>query len=314
MTPLPNGGETGVLVVGDVMTDIVVRPAGPIARGSDTPAEISIHPGGSAANLAGHLARAGIPVRFAARVGAADLDRLRRYFEGLGIEARLAADPVRQTGRLIALVDTDGERSFLTDRGANDGLCEADLPAGLLDGIRHVHLSGYAFTEPGPRAAAASLLETAQKCGLTTSVDPGSLAVINTVGADEFLRLTGGVTLLCPNSDELDALSYFSNGKRNTTKLFDCYPIVVVKQSGEGASLFRVGNDPVYRPAPAVSGVLDATGAGDAFLAAFLSAWLGGAAPEAALERAVAAGSAMVATVGAAPASADGTALMAHEI
>ena len=40
----------------------------------------------------------------------------------------------------------------------------------------------------------------------------------------------------------------------------------------------------------------------------------GGAAPEAALERAVAAGSAMVATVGAAPASADGTALMAHEI
>ena len=55
-----SGGR--VLVVGDVMTDIVVLPEGPIVRGSDRRAAIRSRPGGSGANQAVWLAHFGANV------------------------------------------------------------------------------------------------------------------------------------------------------------------------------------------------------------------------------------------------------------
>ena len=51
------------LVIGDVMTDVVVRPEGPVARGSDRRASITLQPGGSAANQAAWLASFAVPPR-----------------------------------------------------------------------------------------------------------------------------------------------------------------------------------------------------------------------------------------------------------
>jgi sugar/nucleoside kinase (ribokinase family) len=45
-----------ILVIGDVMTDVIVRPEGPLARGSDQRASITVQPSGSAANQAAWLA------------------------------------------------------------------------------------------------------------------------------------------------------------------------------------------------------------------------------------------------------------------
>jgi sugar/nucleoside kinase (ribokinase family) len=53
-------------------------------------------------------------------------------------------------------------------------------------------------------------------------------------------------------------------------------------------------------PAPVVH-VLDSTGAGDAFAAGFVAAWLSGADPRAALERGIAAGAKAVQTLGGQP-------------
>ena len=62
-----------ILVIGDVMTDVIVRPEGPLARGSDRRASIAFKPGGSAANQAAWLASFGVEVDFVGRVGAADV-------------------------------------------------------------------------------------------------------------------------------------------------------------------------------------------------------------------------------------------------
>ena len=53
----------------------------------------------------------------------------------------------------IALIDPDGERSFLTDRGANDALEADDIPDALIVQAALIHLSGYSFFAPSPRAA-----------------------------------------------------------------------------------------------------------------------------------------------------------------
>src|SRR5690606_9956717 len=117
-----------VLVVGDVMTDIIVVPEGAIVPGSDRRASIRNRPGGSGANQAVWLAAAGAPVVFAARVGMTERGMYENYFRGLGVVPVLAGDKDLPSGVLVTLLDPSGERSFLTDRGANLNLAPDDLP------------------------------------------------------------------------------------------------------------------------------------------------------------------------------------------
>ena len=52
------------------------------------------------------------------------------------------------------------------------------------------------------------------------------------------------------------------------------YPLVVIKLGADGALFYANGRPPVRVPAPPVERVIDGTGAGDAFIARFLPAWL----------------------------------------
>ena len=88
-----------------------------MVRGSDRRARIVSRPGGSAANQALWLARFGAKVRFLGRVGDADVEARASYFREQGVEPILIGDTEAVSGSLIAIVDAEGERSFLTDRG-----------------------------------------------------------------------------------------------------------------------------------------------------------------------------------------------------
>jgi sugar/nucleoside kinase (ribokinase family) len=246
-----------ILVVGDVMDDLVVRPVGPIVARSDTPAEMQRHPGGSGANTAAWLGALGAPVRFAGRVGLADLRRHAAALEGCGVDARLAGDPHAQTGRIVVLAH---DRSMFTDRGANLALGPEDLPDDLLDGVRHVHVSGYALIEPGPRAA---VLDLVARAGLPWSVDPASASFVT---GTPFLQWTAGATICFPNEDEAAVL---------TDALLDAYDVLVLKRGSDGARVLRRGAEAVDVPAVAAQ-IVDPTGAGDAFAAGYLATHIRG--------------------------------------
>jgi sugar/nucleoside kinase (ribokinase family) len=248
-----------ILVVGDVMDDLVVRPVGPIVARSDTPAEMQRHPGGSGANTAAWLGALGAPVRFAGRVGLADLRRHAAALEGCGVDARLAGDPHAQTGRIVVLAH---DRSMFTDRGANLALGPEDLPDDLLDGVTHVHVSGYALIEAGPRAA---VLDFVARSGLPWSVDPASASFVT---GTPFLQWTAGATICFPNEDEVLVL-----GDAIDAAVADVYEVLVLKRGSRGARVRRRGAEPVDVPAEPAAPV-DPTGAGDAFAAGFLAAVL----------------------------------------
>jgi sugar/nucleoside kinase (ribokinase family) len=285
------------LIVGDVMVDTIVRLEGPIAVGSDRRAKIVERPGGSAANQAVWLAHFGVAVDFVGRVGAADIERESARFRRAGVEAHLAGDAARETGRLIALVDPSGERSFLTDRAANEALKASDIPDALIARAALVHLSGYSFFAPSPRAAAIDVMRRAK--GKPIGVDPASAEFLREVGAANFLAWTRGAAMLFPNGEEAEVLAGTDDPERQAERLSACYPLVVVKRGAagceaiEGEKRWRVG-------APAAN-ALDSTGAGDAFVAAFLAARLQGEDMEACLRRAAAAGAAATEVVGARP-------------
>ncbi len=194
-----------VLVIGDVMTDVVVHPEGPLARGTDRRAKIRFEPGGSAANQAAWLAAFGVAVDFVARVGAGDVGAEAARLTAGGVTPYLAGDPERSTGRLVALIDPSGERSFFTDRAANEALSAADIPDALVAGAALIHLSGYSFFAASPRAA---VLDVLRRAGATpVSIDPASSAFLSEVGPQAFLDWTRGASLLLPNADEAEVLA-----------------------------------------------------------------------------------------------------------
>ncbi|ROQ69764.1 sugar/nucleoside kinase (ribokinase family) [Streptomyces sp. 840.1] len=267
----------GLLVVGDVVTDVVARHATALVHGTDTKAGIRTLPGGAGANVACWAVRSGIPeVRLLARVGADSAawhrDRLRRA----GVRALLAVDDGAPTATVVALVDPAAERTFLTDSGAALRLAPGDWSPSMLDGIGRLHLSGYLLFAAGSRATALLALREAGRRRIPVSVDPASAGFLAELGADRFLDLVGGVDLLLPNADEARLLTGLPGPAEAAAELSLLVRQVVVTLGRDGALLATGGVVTGRVPGRAVRDPVDSTGAGDAFTGGFLAALLAG--------------------------------------
>lgn len=297
-----------VVVVGDVAVDVLVAPRSPMVPGADVPASIRSSAGGAGANTAAWLAHLGAQVTLVARVGDDAAGRAAAAeLSAAGVRPALALDRERPTCCVVALLGDpawsaggtriDMDRTLLSDRGAAAHLSPADLPA--LDGADHLHLSGYVLLDPSSRPAGIDALASARAAGLTTSVDPQVAPALTS----EFRSWIRGVDLLLPNADELRALGGAD------TLLAEVG--AVASTAGVHGAIWeerrRAACGPEHQqsgrwsvPAPLVE-VVDATGAGDAFNAGLLVAWLGGAGPVEALRAGCAAGAEAVGVLGGRP-------------
>jgi sugar/nucleoside kinase (ribokinase family) len=283
-----------IIVVGDTALDVLARYAGPVVPGGDQKADIRTALGGAGANTAAWLAHLGAPTVLVGRVGDDPAGRQAvAELTAAGIRCTHVIDPTAHTCSVVVLVDRHGQRTMLSDRGAAARLHATDLPPELLADAVHLHLSGYVLLDESSRPAGVAMLAAARAAGLTTSVDPQVAAPI-----DGFIDLVRGVDLLLPNTDELAALTG-STEPENATTLLDKVGAVAVTRGAAGACW--VDRDGVVAvPAEQVECV-DSTGAGDAFNAATLIAWLAGATSVDVLRAGVSAGTTAVQQVGAQP-------------
>ena len=283
-------GPPRVVVVGDLAVDVLVAPSEAPTPGRDVPARILTTGGGSGANTAAWLAHLGVEATLVARIG--DDAAGREAVADLrvsGVRTAVAVDADAATATVVVLLDADGERTMLSDRGAAAALAPVDLPS--LAGVDHLHLSGYVLRDAGSRAAGLGALAAAQAAGATTSLDPQATGMVPAA-------LLNGIDLLLPNADELEALTGSSDPASAAT-LLGGVGAVVVTHGAAGASWVDGGG---VRSAPAQAvQVVDPTGAGDAFDAGVLAAWLAGTGPAAALRAGCAAGAAAVSRRGARP-------------
>lgn len=274
----------GVVVLGDLVTDVVTRLRGPVAVGSDAAADITMSGGGSGANVAAWLASLGTPVTFIGKVGEDPAGAARTAeLADTGVRLAVAVDTAHPTGTVVVLVDPAGERTMLPDRGANLHLRPHEIPAELFQPGAHLHLSGYALLDEGPRAAALRALDLARQAEMTISVDPSSARPLSAM-TRSFVTWTAGADLCLPNLAEATVLTGCSDPAQAATRLTTHYQHVVVTLGAAGA-MWSDGIRQVNVDAPPVT-VRDTTGAGDAFTAGFLSAYLQGADVEQRLQQA----------------------------
>jgi ribokinase len=292
----------GIVVVGDIVTDVHARLAAPLAPDSDTPARIRLTGGGQAANTAAWLARAGAAVTLVGAVGADDAGAARvAELAAAGVSCAVRRRPEAATGTVVVLA-RGHERTMVTDRGANLLLEPSDVDEALAGapGAAHLHLSAYSLLDPAARPAGRHALAAARARGLTTSVDAASAEPLRHAGATAFLDWVRGVDLLFANAAEAAVLAGPGDPVTLAATLGRHVRTAVVKLGADGAVWAGPADAVVRLAAPAVT-VVDPTGAGDAFAAGLLTEWVAGADPERAVRAGIDLGAQAVRTVGARP-------------
>jgi len=268
-----------LLVIGDIAWDIFIRPEGDLVRGSDVLGTVDVMPGGAAANVAVWARRLGADVTLVGKIGDDTLGMLMlTHLQSEGVASHVITAPGGLSTRVGILVSHDGEHSFVIDHTKVLRFDEGDAPASLLDSADAVFFTGYDIFLARSTAFLASLLAEARTRRLPIVFDPSSFTLIQAYGPDRLMDGVGPLDVLIANDAEADVL----RGGRPLAALASRATLVVVKQGASGASAHTA--DAAWRAGVAPVKVVDTTGAGDAFDAAFLVEWLRRRDVEAALQ------------------------------
>ncbi|HKW69116.1 MAG TPA: PfkB family carbohydrate kinase [Candidatus Dormibacteraeota bacterium] len=277
-----------IVSIGDLVLDVRIVPEGPLALDDDSPATITIGGGGQAANFCAWGAALGDRARLVTRVGDDETGRrLVADLESRGVEMRVvwASEP---TGAIAVLVRPDGKRTMATQRGASVGLSPDDLHERWFTDARLLHVPAYSlFLEPLASATRAAI-RIVRSAGGMLAVDLSSATGLRAFGPARMAYVLARMApeVLFATQAEAETLA---------VPLESLAQVPVLKLGAAGSQVFGRTIS-----APKVNAV-DPTGAGDAFAAAFCSAWLRGATPVEAAERGVQAASQSVMLVGARP-------------
>ncbi|MDQ1154435.1 ribokinase [Brevundimonas sp. SORGH_AS_0993] len=270
-----------ITVVGSINLDLVATaPQLPAPGETVTGATLARHPGGKGANQAHALKKLaaekrGAEVCLIGRVGNdAMAGEALALMEDLGVDlAGVEVDVAAPTGVALIAVDPTGENQIVVAAGANHLVTPEQLPQ-RIEGALIVQLE-----LPVETVEAAVGRATGFVCANLAPAAPVSEALLRR--AD----------LIVVNETEAE---FYGDGLHRGGGR------VVVTKGAKGATLYQRGVETAWAAPPAVEAV-DATGAGDVFVAAITVALLEGMAPAEALRFACAAGAFSVTRPGAQP-------------
>ncbi|MBM3888352.1 MAG: carbohydrate kinase family protein [Verrucomicrobia bacterium] len=274
-----------LIVAGHMVADVIGRPVfldQPIGHGklylSDA---IELHTGGNVCNVGVAAAKLGLRVGALGRIGddswrTCVLDRL----ESAGLDlGGVIVDKRGQTSATVVCVDPNGERSFFHTGGCGNQLTAADIIA-RLSYIRRARAVALGYFGLMPRLES----EFGRALHAIRRAAPKTLTVLDCVagakGFDNLAKALPWLDIFVPSLDEARSVS----GQDAPEKIIACFraagaPGVVGVKLGADGCLLSDGAKPsktIHVPPVRVKKVVDATGAGDSWLAGFITARLRG--------------------------------------
>ncbi|WP_407358917.1 sugar kinase [Microbacterium sp. LTA6] len=251
--------------------------------------------GGAESNVAIGLARLGVATSWLGRVGDdSPGERVAREIRGEGVDVRMIVDPDAATGLMVKERPSAASTAVHYYRAGSAGsrLHPDDLPEGWIEEASLLHVTGITpLLSDTALATLHTAIDRARAAGAIVSFDinyRSSLASADVAGpllrelAERADIVFGGAeefAILYPGSSAADAAARLRDAGCATT---------VLKQGADGATAFS-GEAVVVSPGSTID-VVDTVGAGDAFVAGYLSALLDGLDLDATLRRANACG------------------------
>lgn len=220
--------------------------------------------GGSAANAIHSLATLGVKTGYIGKIGRDELgETFRDEFERKQI-ATFLIESEKETGRVMALVSPDSERTMATYLGAAADLKPEELSAEMFRDFSIFYIEGYLVQD---HRLIETAVDFARKEGLKAAIDLSSFNIVEQNLSFLKKLITEKVDIVFANEDEARSFT----GKQPEEALLEMASMceLAVVKVGKSGSLIKRGNDQVkvgIIPAMAV----DTTGAGDNYAAGFL--------------------------------------------
>jgi len=224
----------------------------------------AITSGGSAANTIHGLAKLGIETAFIGKVGK---DEFGNFFstdlKNSGIKPILLNSETA-SGRAIALVTPDSERTFAVYLGSAVELIANDIKQEYFSGYSYFHIEGYLLQNHELMIKATS---EAKKAGLKVSLDLASFNVVeeNRDFLHDFVKKY--VDIVFANEEEAKSYTGLNPLEALHTIAEEC-EIAIVKIGKEGSYVKHNGK--VYTISSIKANSIDTTGAGDLYASGFL--------------------------------------------
>ncbi len=227
--------------------------------------------GGSAANTIHGMARLGVNSAFVGKVGPdAYGDIFKKDLEDSHITPILLQTQT-DTGRAVAMVSPDSERTFATFLGAAVELTADDITAEMFETYDLLHIEGYlVFNEDLIEKA----VKTAKEMGLLISLDLASFNVVE-AKLDFLQRITKQyVDIIFANEEEAKSYTGQDDPEKALEIIAEQVTVSVVKIGKEGSLILK--NDQREKVGIIKAKAIDTTGAGDLYAAGFLFGYLNG--------------------------------------
>ena len=261
-----------VICVGNLVADAVARPVlelpekGKLALVDD----LQLHSGGCAANTGAALAKLGISTSVVGKVGEDGFgDFLLQALSKVGLDVTgISRSKNYHTSASLVLVDSDGERSFVHSLGANQDLSDKDVPDSVLRGAKIMHIAGSFLMPKLDGEPTGRLLRRAKALGLTTALDTAWDAQGR--WASLLVPVLGDIDIFLPSIDEARMVTGLEKPEEIASFFLDRGVQIVGLKMGSAGSYVRTATEE-YWISPYNVPSVDATGAGDSFVAGFLA-------------------------------------------
>lgn len=267
-----------VMCVGNIVADIVgINVEGTPAEGGLTLFDrVEMHVGGCASNTAVALAKLGIPVGLAAKVGADHFgDFHRSELTKRGVDTRgLRQSGSAATSCSFILIPPSGNRRILHTPGANTTFAADDIDVTLFTGVKWVIFGGLGLLPLLTGESLAGLFKAAKRAGARTAADT---ATNHHYVASDWEKLLGPsypyLDVFFPSEEEARAITGQSDPESIcTTFQASGVAIAGVKMGNRGSAVM---SDEGFFTIPAYPvKCVDTLGAGDCFMAGFITGLL----------------------------------------
>ncbi|MFQ5578080.1 MAG: carbohydrate kinase family protein [Anaerolineae bacterium] len=293
------------LAIGETLVDFISTEAAENLARADT---FRRHLGGSPANIAVNMARLGMQTAVISKTGIGAFGQfLKRELNRHGVQTDYLVMDHRVHTSFMFIARTIGTPDFEPRRNGDYKLTPDDVPPEAIARARIVHASAFALSRPPCRAAVGKAFQLAAQYGKIVSLDPNYSPVIwpDYRQARQVIREMFRYATITKASLD-DAHRFFGAGETPETYIEMLHRLgpqtVVLTMGRDGSLISHRGQLLGHLPARPLT-VADATGAGDAFWAGYLTAMLDGHAPERCLLFAREVAELKLATVGPLPAS-----------